>query len=221
MGCMNARSSIKEQIQRVREEAIVTAVNRLLATKGYDAMTVDEVAAEAGMAKASLYKLFTSKEELAGAAMVGVLDRALGFVDGLRSAAEQSVESGGAISALDQLKAVVRWAMRTQLEGEMPSLPAQNSNLSASLQSNDAYMDRLIALSNRLSIWITEAQTSGQLPRHLPAELVLYTLFARACDPVLGLLKESGQYSDDQIIEWVTSTTFYGLVGPSAAPAAR
>lgn len=221
MGCMNARSSIKEQIQRVREEAIVTAVNRLLATKGYDAMTVDEVAAEAGMAKASLYKLFTSKEELAGAAMVGVLDRALGFVDGLRSAAEQSVASGGAISALDQLKAVVRWAMRTQLEGEMPSLPAQNSNLSASLQSNDAYMDRLIALSNRLSIWITEAQTSGQLPRHLPAELVLYTLFARACDPVLGLLKESGQYSDDQIIDWVTSTTFYGLAGPSAAPAAR
>ena len=221
MGCMNARSSIKEQIQRVREEAIVTAVNRLLATKGYDAMTVDEVAAEAGMAKASLYKLFTSKEELAGAAMVGVLDRALGFVDGLRSAAEQSVASGGAISALDQLKAVVRWAMRTQLEGEMPSLPAQNSNLSASLQSNDAYMDRLIALSNRLSIWITEAQTSGQLPRHLPAELVLYTLFARACDPVLGLLKESGQYSDDQIIEWVTSTTFYGLAGSSALPAAR
>ena len=221
MGCMNARSSIKEQIQRVREEAIVTAVNRLLATKGYDAMTVDEVAAEAGMAKASLYKLFTSKEELAGAAMVGVLDRALGFVDGLRSEAEQSVESGGAISALDQLKAVVRWAMRTQLEGEMPSLPAQNSNLSASLQSNDAYMDRLIALSNRLSIWITEAQTSGQLPRHLPAELVLYTLFARACDPVLGLLKESGQYSDDQIIEWVTSTTFYGLAGSSALPAAR
>ena len=211
MGCMNARSSIKEQIQRVREEAIVTAVNRLLATKGYDAMTVDEVAAEAGMAKASLYKLFTSKEELAGAAMVGVLDRALGFVDGLRNAAEQSVASGGAISALDQLKAVVRWAMRTQLEGEMPSLPAQNSNLSASLQSNDAYMDRLIALSNRLSIWITEAQTSGQLPRHLPAELVLYTLFARACDPVLGLLKESGQYTHAQIIDWVTSTTFDGL----------
>jgi AcrR family transcriptional regulator len=52
---MTSRSSIKEQIQRVREQAIVAAVNRLLATKGYDAMTVDEVAAEAGMATASLY----------------------------------------------------------------------------------------------------------------------------------------------------------------------
>ncbi len=210
---MRTRSSIKEQIQRVREQAIVAAVNRLLATKGYDAMTVDEVAAEAGMAKASLYKLFTSKEELAGAAMVGVLDRALAFVDGLRSEAAQAAEAGQPVRALDQLKAVTRWAMQTQLEGEMPSLPAQNSNLSASLQSNDDYMDRLIALSNRLSIWITEAQTSGQLQARLPAELVLYTLFARACDPVVALLKESGQYTHEQIIEWVSSTTFEGLAG--------
>ena len=124
---MTSRTSIKEQIQRVREQAIVTAVNRLLANKGYDAMTVDEVAAEAGMAKASLYKLFTSKEELAGAAMVGVLDRALAFVDGLRSAADAAAEAGQPIAALEQLKAVVRWAMRTQLEGQMPSLPAQIS----------------------------------------------------------------------------------------------
>ena len=208
---MTSRSSIKEQIQRVREQAIVAAVNRLLATKGYDAMTVDEVAAEAGMAKASLYKLFTSKEELAGAAMVGVLDRALAFVDGLRDTAAQAAEAGAPVRPLDQLKAVTCWAMQTQLEGEMPSLPAQNSNLSASLQSNDAYMDRLIALSNRLSIWITEAQTSGQLQPALPAELVLYTLFARACDPVVALLKESGQYTHAQIIDWVTSTTFDGL----------
>src|SRR5256885_986007 len=207
---MTSRSSIKEQIQRVREQAIVAAVNRLLATKGYDAMTVDEVAAEAGMAKASLYKLFTSKEELAGAAMVGVLDRALAFVDGLRDTAAQAAEAGTPVRPLDQLKAVTCWAMQTQLEGEMPSLPAQNSNLSASLQSNDAYMDRLIALSNRLSIWITEAQTSGQLQPALPAELVLYTLFARACDPVVALLKESGQYTHAQIIGWVTSTTFDG-----------
>ncbi len=208
---MTSRSSIKQQIQRVREQAIVVAVNRLLATKGYDAMTVDEVAAEAGMAKASLYKLFTSKEELAGAAMVGVLDRALAFVEGLRDEASQAAEAGAPTRPLDQLKAVTRWAMQTQLEGEMPSLPAQNSNLSASLQSNDAYMDRLIALSNRLSIWITEAQTSGQMQPALPPELVLYTLFARACDPVVALLKESGQYTQAQIIDWVTSTTFDGL----------
>jgi len=191
---------------RMREDAIVVAVNRLLATKGYDAMTVDEVAAEAGLAKASLYKHFTSKEELAGAAMVAVLDRALAFVDGLRSQAQLA-----AVRPVDQLKAVARWAMQTQLEGEMPSLPSQNSSLSESLKSNDAYMDRLIDLSNKLSIWIAEAQTSGQINSSLPAELVLYTLFARACDPVVEMLKSSGQYTDEQILDWVLSTTFEGM----------
>ncbi len=208
---MGARPSIKDQLQRVRQDAIVGAVNRLLATKGYDAMTVDEVAAEAGLAKASLYKLFPSKEELAGAAMVGALDRALAFVETLRGRSAPVAEGGAAVSAIEQLRAVARWAMATQLEGEMPSLPAHNSSLSASLQSNEAYMDRLIALSNRLSIWIAEAQTSGQLNPQLPPELVLYTLFARACDPVVALLKESGQYTHEQILDWVSSTTFDGL----------
>lgn len=195
----------------MRQEAIVMAVNRLLATKGYDAMTVDEVAAEAGMAKASLYKLFASKEDLAGAAMVAVLDRALAFVDSLREQAAAAAAAGAPISARAQLEAVTRWAMQTQLEGEMPSLPAQNSSLSASLQSNDDYMDRLLSLSNRLSIWIAEAQTSGQIQAHFPPEMVLYTLFARACDPVVSLLKDSGQYTHAQIIDWVMASTFQGL----------
>ena len=211
---MGARPNIREQLQRVRQDAIVTAVNRLLATKGYDAMTVDEVAADAGMAKASLYKLFTSKEELAGAAMVAVLDRALAVVDGLRQQSADAVAAGAApLSARAQLEAVTRWAMKTQLEGEMPFLPVQNSSLSASLQSNDAYMDRLISLSNRLSIWISEAQTSAQIQANFPPEMVLYTLFARACDPVVGLLKDSGQYTHAQIIDWVMAATFDGLGG--------
>ncbi|RTL27244.1 MAG: TetR/AcrR family transcriptional regulator [Burkholderiales bacterium] len=205
---MTARASIRQQLQRVREEAIVVAVNRLLATKGYDAMTVDEVAAEAGMAKASLYKLFTSKEELAGAAMVAALERALDFVDGLRA---EAARSDGAIDSLSQLKAVTRWAMLSQLEGEMPALPSQNSSLSASLQANDAYMDKLIALSNKLGIWIADAQARGKLNPALPAELLLYTLFARACDPVVGMLKASGQYTNKQILDWVESATFNGL----------
>lgn len=215
---METRASIKAQIQRLREEAIVAAVNRLLASKGYDAMTVDEVAAEAGMAKASLYKLFSSKEELAGAAMVGVLDRALAFVGELRQQEAAAALDGTPVPAIAQLKAVIRWAMQTQLDGAMPSLPAQNSSLSTSLQSNDEYMDRLIALSNRLSIWIAQAQTGGQIHPGFPPELVLYTLFARACDPVVALLKESGAYTHEQILDWVTQTTFCGLGTLSANP---
>ncbi len=197
----------REQMLRVREDAIVEAVNRLLVTKGYDLMTVDEVAAEAGLAKASLYKHFTSKEELAGAAMVRVLDRAIAHVDSLQ---QRDPQAGGA----EQLESVVRWTLQVQLAGEMPTLPAENSRLTASLRANRDYMDRLIGLSDRLGIWIGQAQAAGQLDASLPPELILYTLFARACDPVLGMMKASGQHSDAQIVEWLVATTFNGI-GPA------
>ncbi len=51
--------------------------------------------------------------------------------------------------------------------------------------------------------------------RKLPPEGILYTLFARACDPVLSLLKASGNHSDEQIIEMLLSTCFDGLAGSS------
>ncbi|MFM2446745.1 MAG: hypothetical protein RI936_1192, partial [Pseudomonadota bacterium] len=38
------RLSIKDQTARLREDAILVAVNALLAEKGFDLMTVDEVA---------------------------------------------------------------------------------------------------------------------------------------------------------------------------------
>jgi len=199
-----ARGSFRQQVLRVREDAIVAAVNRLLAEKGFEAMTVDEVAADVGIAKASLYKHFTSKEELAAAAMVRVLDHALAFI-------EQRTAAHSSATALEQLKAVVRWSMQVQLAGEMPSLPAQSSSLRTALMQHRTYLDRVMAVSDRLGAWIVAAQAAGEVNPALPAEAVLYTLYARACDPVLGFLKAGGNYGDEQIIEILLATCFEGL----------
>ena len=201
-----AKLSFREQVLRAREDAIVTSVNRLLAEKGFDVMTVDEVAADVGIAKASLYKHFTSKEELAAAAMIRILDRALEFLP--------TLEADVKTRAVDRLRGVARWTMQAQLAGEMPSLPAQNSALRTALMANKIYLDKLMLLSDKLGAWITAAQKAGHINRKLPPEVVLYTLFARACDPVLGLLKSSGNHSDDDIIEMLLSTCFEGICGP-------
>ena len=67
-------------------------------------------------------------------------------------------------------------------------------------------------MSERLGSWIVEAQTAGQLNNKLPAELVLYTVFARACDPVADFMKLSGAYSDDEIVLLLVATCFEGLL---------
>jgi len=195
------KKSFKVQMLAARETAIIQSVNRLLAEKGFDAMTVDEVAAEVGIAKASLYKHFTSKEELACAAMVAAMRKAQAFIQSLP--AEQA--------AIDQLKAVTRWTMTLKLEGLMPSLPSQNSSLRATLMTNKDYMDGLMEVSDALGGWIEKAQAQGQINQALPAVAVLYTLFARACDPVLEFLKMGEQHTDEQILDLVMSTCFDGL----------
>lgn len=196
-----AKTSFKEQMLQAREEAIVQTANRLLAEKGFESMTVDEVAAAVGIAKASLYKHFPSKEDLAAAAMVRVMQRTLDF---LASVPAQDKPA-------DKLRAVVRWAMQVQLAGEMPSLPHQNSTLRATLMNNRGYLDRLVTISDRLGGWIQAAQADGSLDPKLPAIAVLYTLFARACDPVLGFLKAGGLQTDEQIVELVLATCFEGI----------
>ncbi len=195
------RVSFKAQMHQVREDAIVHAVNRLLAEKGFDAMTVDEVAARVGIAKASLYKHFPSKEDLAAGAMVGVMRRAQQFLG--------TIDAG--LPALEKLRAVVRWTLQVQLAGEMPSLPSQNSSLRAALMASKDYLHRLMEISDQLGGWIEAAQRDGSLNRNLPPLAVLYTLYARGCDPVLGFLKAGGQHSDEAIAELVLSTCFEGL----------
>ncbi len=193
--------SFKEQMLQAREDAIIKSVNRLLADKGFDGMTVDEVAADVGIAKASLYRHFPSKEDLAAAAMVFVMRRAQAFLGTLPMSAQP----------LQNLRAAVRWMMALKLAGEMPSLPSQNSSLRATLIANKDYMDGLVQASDLLGRWIEAALEQGALNRKLPPLAVLYTLYARACDPVLEFLKLSGQHSDEEIIELVLSTCFDGL----------
>ncbi|MEP6791612.1 MAG: TetR/AcrR family transcriptional regulator [Ramlibacter sp.] len=196
-----ARPSFKEQMLQAREEAIMESVNRLLAEKGFDAMTVDEVASSVGIAKASLYKHFPSKEDLAAAAMVRVMRRARQFL----------ATVAPTLTPLDKLKAVVRWMLTVQLAGQMPSLPTQNSSLRAALTGSRDYIDALVEISDQLGGWIEEAQANGSINTSVPALAVLYTLYSRACDPVLEFLKAGGQHSDEQIVEWVICTCFEGL----------
>ncbi len=186
---------------QAREEAIVLTVNRLLAEKGFESMTVDEVASSVGIAKASLYKHFPSKEDLAAAAMVRIMQRTQDFLAAIPAA----------LPPIEKLRQVARWTMEVQLAGEMPSLPHQNSTLRAALMNNRQYIDRLVAISDTLGGWIEAAQADGTLGSKLPAIAVLYTLFARACDPVLEFLKAGGQYSNDEIADLVLASCFDGL----------
>lgn len=195
------RVSLKDQQLKLKEDIILSAVNQLLSKKGYDAMTVDSVAAHVGIAKPSLYKMFPSKESMAAAALIRLLDQAL------ETASAQQVEA----RPIDKLRAVLRWALELHLAGSMPLLPSTRSSLRDALLNNPAYVDRLQSLSALLLEWIEASQRAGQIDAALPPVVVLYTLYARTCDPVLDFLRDSGEFEGERMISLILGTCFDGL----------
>jgi len=193
--------SFKQQQLIVRENAIVDATNNLLAKKGFEMMTMDEVAAEVGIAKASLYKHFPSKEALAAAAMIRLLENTLAFVRGLSS--EQA--------PLDQLKSVLQWALEIRMKGGLPTLPTENTSLRETLLNNTRYISRLMDLNELMGQMIERAKSDGAIRKDLPTEVVLFTIYARSCDPTLDYLRMGDQYTEDQVIGFLMSTCFDGL----------
>jgi AcrR family transcriptional regulator len=94
------RITRKESHAQTRERLVETA-HRLFLADGYNATSLDKVAAEAGFSKGAVYSNFATKHEL-GLAVLDVLhmERALSLADAVLAA--ESVE--------DRLDAFSRWA---------------------------------------------------------------------------------------------------------------
>ncbi|AVS83473.1 TetR family transcriptional regulator [Paracidovorax avenae] len=194
-------------MHEARAQAIVAAAGRLLGEKGFEAMTLDEVAAEVGVAKASLYKHFAGKEDLCATAMARAVERLSEFLEGLPPG----------LPPLDCLQRLLRWLLSLQLTDELPLMLSRNSGLRRPLKECTAYQSALQCVSARVMEWITAAQGQGLLSRVLPAEVILYSIYARSADPLLSMLREQGGYTDEQIVDWAVQTCFDGLKSRQAS----
>ena len=195
------RKSFRETQFELRAEAILDATNRLLGDKGYEAMSMDDIAAEVGIAKGSLYKHFESKEALAAAVMVRLLEQTRAALDAL----------GPGRPAIERLEGLLRWTLSQRLAGSVPHLPSTSPALQQSLLAHRDYMDRLLSLSERIGEMIREARADGSLRTPLRDEFILYTLYARTCDPTLEFLKAGGSMSDAEIVDHMVDACFRGI----------
>ncbi|MCA3072382.1 MAG: TetR/AcrR family transcriptional regulator [Rhodocyclaceae bacterium] len=197
------RLSFQKQQFAAREDAILDAVNVLLAKKGFDLMTMDDVAAEVGIAKGSLYKHFASKESLAAAALCRMT----------RDTIDVLAAMPPELAPIDKLKATLRWALERRLKGAVPHLPSTSVALQRSLMLNLSYVRLIMKLNAELKLLVIAAQNEGALDRTLPNEVIVYTIYARSCDPTLEYLRKSGRYDDVQTVDFLVRTCFEGLNG--------
>jgi AcrR family transcriptional regulator len=190
-----------KQLQ-MREEAILDAAHTLLGKYGYDAMTMDDVAAEVGIAKASLYKHFESKEKLAAQTMVRLFDRTVSELN----------SQGASKTAYEKLRDMLEWALRERLKGGIPHLPSTSSSLVESLMTDESYLASLFTLNAALSQLVDQAKSDGVISKELPTDYVVTAIYARTCDPTLEYMQRGHTYSDDEIVRFMVNGFFSGIV---------
>ena len=198
---LSIKIPFRKQQFDAREEAILDAVNRLLSEKGFDLMTMDDVADAVGVAKGSLYKHFSSKEKLAASVMMRLLNQTVDVLDGMP----------GDWRAAQRLEEILRWSLQHRMRGGVPHLPSTRGALQRSLMFNLEYLALAYKVNKRFYALVEDAKRDGDINSKVPDDVIVYTLYARSCDPTIDYLRRDGKLSDEQIVESMVEATFHGL----------
>jgi AcrR family transcriptional regulator len=152
-------------------DRILDAAERLLGRFGYRKMTVDDIAAEAGIGKGTVYLSFPSKEEV----VLSTVDR---IVERVWAAMEEAAARDA--SAPDRLRAMLRARILVRFEAVAAYSASLNDLLggirAALLARRVHHFEREIGVLARV---IADGQQKGELtggaPRRIGRALVLAT----------------------------------------------
>lgn len=203
MGTLLGKLRFKDQAFKLRENAILDATTKLLAAKGFDLITMEDVADEVGLSKPSLYKHFKSKEDLVTEAMIRLLDGALSYLEQLPAD----------LGPTARLKILLEWALRVRLTGGLPFLPSSSAHVRGVLTHSLRYVTRALKLNRMLDAIVSDAKRRGELTTDLPNDVILFSYYSRSCDPAVDYLRVYGKYDDDAIVVQMLKVYFEGI-GP-------
>jgi hypothetical protein len=91
-------------------------------------------------------------------------------------------------------------------------LPSTRGALQRALLMNLEYLALAFRVNKRFYALVAAARDAGEINTSLSDEVVVFTLYARSCDPTMEFLQRDGKLKDHEIVEAMVKTTFGGLL---------
>lgn len=176
------RPSMKERQRQMREDAILDAVLEFLQSKGFSAMTLDDITDSIGISRPTLYQHFCSKEEM----VVHVAMR------NLRRAVAKLTQLDRLGSPLERMVEFLDWALENRF-GSCRSVFTEPGNLlQVAKQENPDYRDMIHEFRSRFSALVGEAQAAGEVRCDIRPELLVETIMSVYKSPGFEELMQQG-----------------------------
>ena len=115
--------------------------------------------------------------------------------------------------AARRLEEILRWSLQHRMRGGVPHLPSTRGALQRALLFSLEYLALALKVNKRFYALVKEAKQDGDIHSEVSDDVIVYTLYARSCDPTVEYLRRDGKLSDSQIVEAMVEATFHGLVG--------
>jgi AcrR family transcriptional regulator len=162
----------------IREEAILTAATELVGKVGFDAMSMDDVAARVGISKRTLYDHFPSKEMLVVRVVTSGMEKVMRAFDAVDPS----------LPAIDRLAAALRIAVRHRLSLWEWGQPLPR----ATLERHDSYLAVRRKAGVLVGTWIEEGKRQGSVAADLPTPLLVRLLMQWFSADLAGIARMSG-----------------------------
>ena len=115
--------------------------------------------------------------------------------------------------AARRLEEILRWSLQHRMRGGVPHLPSTRGALQRALMFNLDYLALALKVNKRFYTMVKEAKLAGDIATTVSDDVIVYTLYARSCDPTVEYLRRDGKLNDAEIVEAMVEATFHGLVG--------
>jgi AcrR family transcriptional regulator len=184
-----ARLSMKERQWRLRQDAILDAAVELIQTKGYNAMTLEDITEAIGISRPTLYLHFKSKEDVA----THVVIRNLCDIRALLAGIDPSLSPGEKLKEFTHIAVERRFDKSRLAMYDLTRIKLTQRDDSPELRDHEC------AVAEGLGELLTEAQKTGEIWSAVKPELLVMMLFGFLKNLEIDRLIEDGKTTKQEV----------------------
>jgi AcrR family transcriptional regulator len=199
------RPSLKERQRQERETLILDAAESFLAAKGYHDTSMEEIAAQVGISKGTVYLHFPSKDDL----VLALFERELAHY---RQRVEQAATA--AASAQVRLERLLRYTY-AELRGQRAQLFL---TLYANLDVRKGFVEKRLALrdhiaqvAGHITAVLDDGKSAGEFDPSIPTPIMLTTFLGLLSRHGHEHLLDAAQFSPEDLATHVGRIFFRGI----------